>query len=350
MHFYEVIRENHACRLYFDLEYLQKWNTDKNANQMVQTLIDMVAQVSGKNIRRDSVVELDSTSERKFSRHVIFRQVLFCDNEQMGCFVRDVVERIIENDENMMMVKKGEACEKVPYVDLGVYTKNRCFRLIASSKFGKKQRLLPLGEKQEDRIAISSQQFMDALVCCVSADEELMGIRSAKEMKNGRNLLASSSNGQRFAGEVDVAVNSDLPKLDAYVMSIICKDGGGIYRVTKFAESGHVMYAIKGGYKWCGNIGRHHKSNNVILVADVTRAKMFQKCFDPDCRGYRSNEWDIPGDILGGISNDGYIDVGLSDESLLEMMTTLEEDWEEGIGDDEMVSMIEEFEVGSSIQ
>ena len=37
--------------------------------------------------------------------------------------------------------------------------------------------------------------------------------------------------------------------------------------------------------RFCENIGRQHKSNGVIIEADLTRGYLSQMCFDPDCRG-----------------------------------------------------------------
>ena len=37
--------------------------------------------------------------------------------------------------------------------------------------------------------------------------------------------------------------------------------------------------------RFCENIGRQHKSNGIIIEADLTRGYLSQMCFDPDCRG-----------------------------------------------------------------
>lgn len=65
------------------------------------------------------------------------------------------------------------------------------------------------------------------------------------------------------------------------------------------SDSGSVVsYAIKGGWRYCGRIGRHHKSNNVVLVVSLPRREMHQRCFDPDCRDFRSEPWCIPATVL----------------------------------------------------
>ena len=48
-----------------------------------------------------------------------------------------------------------------------------------------------------------------------------------------------------------------------------------------------IMYDLAGGYKFCENIGRNHKSNNIRIIVDVNTEEYFQACHDPDCRGFK---------------------------------------------------------------
>lgn len=347
MHFYEVIREGYACKLYFDLEFQKRWNEGRDGEEMIDVLVRMVGEMVGERMWRGKdggVVELDSTSKRKFSRHIVFERVAFYDNVGAGEFARRVVERVIERDARMMVVRKEEGGEVVPFVDLGVYTKNRCFRLVGSSKFGKKERLLPVHGRSGERVCISKEFFMRSLVCWVGKEVELMGSVSSTGGRvgdGGRNLVG------RLDGRGDEDVRRDgersvYPKVDEYVHSIIRKDGGGIYGVTMLSSTETLMYAIKGGYKYCGNVGRHHKSNNVILVADLRKGEMYQKCFDPDCRGYRSDAWKMPEGIRGSAGEGEYIDESLSDGCLLAMV-----DYDGGVDDETLNALMDKLEGGN---
>ena len=42
------------------------------------------------------------------------------------------------------------------------------------------------------------------------------------------------------------------------------------------------------GTRYCGNVRRQHRSNGVYIVVDYRDRCFYQKCFDPDCRNYRS--------------------------------------------------------------
>ncbi|KAI0562680.1 DNA-directed primase/polymerase protein isoform X1 [Gracilaria domingensis] len=299
LHFYEVIRNRRACKLYFDLEYKRAENVC-DAENMIESLVAVVSKLAGTNLRRHSedVVELDSTTEKKFSRHLVFESIAFYDNIQAGLFAQKVVDDLREQGENLILVNNDGV--KVSFVDLGVYTKNRCFRIIGSSKFGKAARLLPLGH-EGDRLSLSKDDFLSSLVCSVKKGVTIRGKPSPSYMSSGSNVRLDrmTPEGRKF--ERDRA--SPHPRLDEYIFSIIEPHGGGIYGITIVGE--HLLfYAIKGGYKYCENIGRHHKSNNVLLVADIHAKTMYQKCFDPDCRGFRSPSWSIPTWVFEEIKDD----------------------------------------------
>jgi Herpesviridae UL52/UL70 DNA primase len=81
-------------------------------------------------------------------------------------------------------------------------------------------------------------------------------------------------------------------------LGIVSPSGGAIYNVTYFAASMTLWYAIRGRYRYCGRIERHHRSNNVILVVNIGARTVHQRCFDPDCRSYISPSWTLPANAL----------------------------------------------------
>lgn len=318
LHYYEVLRERHACKVYFDLEYLRKENPNADGERMVDMLISKCAEVCGISFHREdeNLIELDSTTEKKFSRHLVFLDIAFFDNVQIGEFARMAVQAVMDTDQSMMLVRKADG-SMTPFVDLAVYTKNRCFRLVGSSKYGKTQRLLP---KETDVLAFSKCYFMRSLVCTVTKRTTLRGRPSPfllppspKSQLSRRGTARQTSFSRISRG------SSPYLHLDDYILGIIGQCNGDIYGISMVGDSS-IIYAIKGGYKYCANIGRHHKSNNVMLVADVNARHMTQKCFDPDCRGFQSPAWPIPPCVFG----DGQSD-SVDDDALCDMMEQFEE-------------------------
>lgn len=74
----------------------------------------------------------------------------FRDNLQVGAFVRGLTT-ISDETEFLYLVKKAGSSERACLVDGAVYTKNRHFRMLGSSKGGKQALLQPT-----DRWAMSA--------------------------------------------------------------------------------------------------------------------------------------------------------------------------------------------------
>ena len=340
IHYYEVIREQNASRLYFDLEYQKQFNQSIDGEQMVIALVDTVEELSGDNIRCEDLVQLDSTTDKKFSRHLIFRTIAYHDNAQIGNFARKVVDAILAKDEKLMNVYKSEQ-EVVPFVDLSVYTRNRCFRLAGSSKYGLTAALHPVNGK-----GISKDLFMRSLVCAIEPHVGLRGSVMPLErnistggMYTNRNESSTGNGYERNR------TASPFPRLDEYIMQMVGPRKGDIYGVTIVATSETVIYAIKGGYKYCANIGRHHKSNNVLLVAETKEGRMYQRCFDPDCKGFRSDAWDIPRWVFGVEEESSFVDENIDEDKLSTMMQYWEEglDTDGGVNDDVMNDIMDSY-------
>jgi len=167
-HFYELIGVNDCCRLYFDLEFCKVANPDirvSDAEMMVKGLKKVALEelrkyFEGTKVGEDSIVDLDSSTPAKFSRHLIFHvdrdRFLFKDNREVGRFVKQkIVARLVGEREAGEGVYRGGHDELIKYlfvkpknvksgedkkdlfIDVGVYTRNRLFRLLGSSKFGK---------------------------------------------------------------------------------------------------------------------------------------------------------------------------------------------------------------------
>lgn len=161
-----------------DLEYNKKANpniteidNETLLDEFITELNDELQKVYNINIDRTNIVDLDSSTEKKFSRHFIIHLPngeLFADAPTCGIFVKNFIGRLAEevatgemttkcptlakylfvqnkpldqsnenisysNDNNNHLKSRNMAC----FVDSGVYTRNRLFRILGSSKYGK---------------------------------------------------------------------------------------------------------------------------------------------------------------------------------------------------------------------
>lgn len=51
--------------------------------------------------------------------------------------------------------------------------------------------------------------------------------------------------------------------------------------------------------RYCGNVARAHRSNGVFYVVDLQHDAWYQKCYDMDCRQYRSPAAPLPPHLCG---------------------------------------------------
>jgi hypothetical protein len=96
LHLYEVIAENRPCHLYFDCEFLFADHPDFDGPAIISRLLARVDERLFAVFGHDEyeVVNLDATTPRKFSRHLIIRGSEFCfrNNIHAGQFVqREIV-------------------------------------------------------------------------------------------------------------------------------------------------------------------------------------------------------------------------------------------------------------------
>ena len=184
-HHYEIIRDGFPCRAYFDLEFSKADNANSDGEAMTESWIQCVAwkiyHLFGILIGPQNFVVLDSSTESKFSKHITVhvpvhpddaglekKEYLFLNNLCVGLFVDALMSDMLEDaksaDENAGADGKApshlngctfEGCRQIPkpqyahfwvrnkdgkpvcFADLGVYTRNRLFRLFGSCKFGK---------------------------------------------------------------------------------------------------------------------------------------------------------------------------------------------------------------------
>uniref|UniRef100_A0AAR2J424 DNA-directed primase/polymerase protein n=1 Tax=Pygocentrus nattereri TaxID=42514 RepID=A0AAR2J424_PYGNA len=343
MHCYEVIIEGAVCKLYFDLEFHIPSNEHLDGKKMVRALIQYVCEkleeVYGLQCSSKDVLNLDSSTAEKFSRHLIFLlpNSAFKDNSHVGRFIHGILKPAMkslqkgsetltsevdggiheepqskkrkheakeEKDLSFLIVKSRD-CQKQLFVDLGVYTKNRNFRLYKSSKLGKNAAFtvaednmyVPKSDKQSTE---EERTFLASLVTNVSFTGQRILICEVPERHPAVSHCSLQDKGPQnseFAGEQQPSPYKDV---DEFVQRLVHKDNiqGSIRRWTYFVSEQLLVYDIA-KYRWCYNVGRFHKSNNIIIVVDLKDEVWYQRCHDPECRSqnYRSSSFPLPQEV-----------------------------------------------------
>ncbi|XP_043945784.1 DNA-directed primase/polymerase protein [Protopterus annectens] len=367
-HCYEVIPAGSVCKLYFDLEFHKPSNPGVSGKQLVAKLIQHVCQkledFFGILCTEKDVLNLDSSTEEKFSRHLIFllQNAAFKDNTHVGNFVKSILQPAISKlqtnrmhhlemteeigvlaatvtydfakfgkehhpqkeastcstlkrtkisdlqstDLSFLLVKDKEGFCNL-FVDLAVYTKNRNFRLYKSSKAGKIVTLKiaddnKFAPKQEKNISVEEQLFQCSLVSNVRFTDLLKIITccSPDEADGKGQLRHCSLSSSSSESTVSGYQWSPYPEIDRFVLSLVSKDHikGGIRRWNYFSAEQLIVYDIT-KYRHCENVRRPHKSNNIMIVADLKKEIWYQKCHDPVCRaaGFKSKSYPLPPEV-----------------------------------------------------
>ncbi|XP_035413746.1 DNA-directed primase/polymerase protein [Cygnus atratus] len=370
MHCYEVIPEKDACKLYFDLEFYKAANPGADGESMVAKLIELVSQklkeLYDVNCSAKDVLNLDSSTDEKFSRHLIFlpHKTVFKDNIHVGNFVRTILQPAIrlmesnaaavipeegaervfqcssstvevdgsltnltaaedaskgwpalahqtkeietsnhgENSEFSFLIVNDKEGDKQLFVDLGVYTKNRNLRMYKSSKAGKNV-ILTIAEDNkfvptcEENVSLEEAYFLSSLVCNISSEGDTRVLSSSFSEERRMSAFLKSKATRSDRESVEGYQDSPYPEIDYFVRSLVNKDGvqGGIRQWSYFSLEEILVYDIS-GYRWCENIGRAHKSNNIMILVDLKKEVWYQKCHDPVCRekNFRSQNFPLP--------------------------------------------------------
>ncbi|RXG55402.1 DNA-directed primase/polymerase protein [Armadillidium vulgare] len=193
---YEVIPENCHCKLYFDLEYSKEFNPNLNGTQMVLAFIHIINsfifQKFGITCNSENVLDLESSTDKKFSRHLIYNhpQLYFENNGHIGRFVKDICKYLKEvyegevqelkiPDINVFDIKKlfvKTESSVTLFCDQGVYSKNRNFRILGSTKLRKDSPLVISLENKYKPILHTKNEdenwFIDSLVTYVPPNIE----------------------------------------------------------------------------------------------------------------------------------------------------------------------------------
>ncbi|NXU77271.1 PRIPO protein, partial [Oreotrochilus melanogaster] len=188
-----------------------------------------------------------------------------------------------EDSEYSYLIINDKEGDKQLFVDLGVYTRNRNFRMYKSSKAGKNV-ILKIAEDNTfvpncgDNDSLEEAYFLSSLICNIRV--------------NVCDLC--------FTDSMEGYQESPYPEIDDFVCSLVNKDGvqGGIRRWNYFSLEEILVYDIS-GYRWCENIGRAHKSNNIMILVDLKKEVWYQKCHDPVCRekNFKSQSFPLPAQL-----------------------------------------------------
>jgi len=293
---------------------------------------------------------------------------LFANAIEVGIFVKNFVSRVAGEQANGLMLqrdrkvlakyflvnsappqKEGElkAIEKTCFVDTGVYTRNRLFRIVGSSKYGKPHSAslriadvntfpFSTGFDNSKFYKLEKTSSGDQADSCEDEDLEYT---PEVDLKNFEASMDWSAHAEALEKTLVVPLEwsrsnfpilplltenakvtskgvfqitrnpraktsknshgpSPFPTLDKFILSEYVGSRGGIQceiRTWSIAYNEDERDACEGNApssikyqisknRFCEHVGRHHKSNGIMWTVDLSSFYCFQSCWDPDCR------------------------------------------------------------------
>ncbi|NP_001332828.1 DNA-directed primase/polymerase protein isoform 9 [Homo sapiens] len=287
LHCYEVIPENAVCKLYFDLEFNKPANPGADGKKMVALLIEYVCkalqELYGVNCSAEDVLNLDSSTDEKFSRHLIFQlhDVAFKDNIHVGNFLRKILQPALDllgsEDDDSAPETTGHG---FPHFSEAPARQGFSFNKMFTEKATEES--WTSNSKKLERLGSAEQSSPDLSFLVV------------KNNMGEKHLFVD------LVETIEGFQCSPYPEVDHFVLSLVNKDGikGGIRRWNYFFPEELLVYDIC-KYRWCENIGRAHKSNNIMILVDLKNEVWYQKCHDPVCKAenFKSDCFPLPAEV-----------------------------------------------------
>ena len=423
-HVYEIIREGFPCRPYFDLEFSIPSNPELDGDALTVKLIHLLIwklyELYDLPVEERDAYILESITAEKYSLHLTFilrdgrKELLLANNIEAGKLLKAVVMdttvpvipllksnevtgdekaddniiqvygecRAIRKEFNDLWVWKKDGKQKSKqrtfFADLGVYTKNRAFRILGSCKFGKTAALrvadgkfgfnslsnkLPLSSSFADRLQHNLATYLVVPFDLFLSSVDGNGFSETEKEKKSFEKFSRNFNtavygllppttedgseiygvfgpmgriaSNRFSSNDFAGIDTEwadkapkrariahahwdivataswkgeaswFPQLDEYMTATAASVGGvrGVLHSWSLSLSSRrdfpvlkMRYQVQRN-RWCGNIGRAHRSNGIYLEVDLMNREWSQCCFDADCRGYRSPPCTVPSHV-----------------------------------------------------
>lgn len=269
--FYETILSEFPCHLYVDVEGDKDLNADVDFPVLCDKIFDelkMFIVYFFKEALQDKdaifckedikMIELDSSTETKFSRHYIIKikngEYMFANNFHCGALMRRFQKHIIQKYGgpttktnpffHFHSTEKSEEDIMVFMIDMGVYTLRRQFRLVGSAKRkGKKRRELWVTGKPKK---LSKELFLECLVQYISpvllSSTTLKTIRITEP--NGRSPISSSLRSFDSEGN-PISIVSGSEATNLFRESISTNGYNSILKGTKGKQLKMTEYAVE---------------------------------------------------------------------------------------------------------
>ena len=333
-HRYEVALEGKPVWLYFDIDFPVQQQTTIDVHGLMHTFflyLDMFFKDNFScQLDPASIIQLDSTTPIKISRHVVIkslqcrdgstRPAAFATNAHVGslvhrivCYFRDRAEaEPASSAKDLFYETSSTGDRRKCIVDLGVYDRNRCFRTLFSSKLGSSSCLSLLADSSMLG-CIRPLQLLNSLITLVSPAVRLFedSLLTTPDKLACRSTSRASMHGahpyrirrSQPPSTVAPTCSADIDELQRHIMSVwdrVSGDGCSRQRQSWSVKLYPRCLTLTPSLcRYCCKVARGHRSNHVYFVVDPQQGTFWQKCHNEACRSYRSKPFRLPMPLAG---------------------------------------------------
>jgi hypothetical protein len=267
----EVIRENSNCHLYIDIDVNLCETPGIQARvcwESVEPVIRFICEnrFPGKTIE---YVLMDSNNHKKSSMHIVVKIEghIFKSGAHCGAFMR-CLQHLIETDYQSLQ-------GAFSFFDMGVYTKNRLFRMLGCTKIDENRPLT-------DGVALTYDRWMRSRICPLEHDLKVIEMleKTGEEPKytNTRGGISSFST----SGIIPPCVHEAVKFLST------------ILPITRVVSIPWVFkFCCNTDVKDCRFQQRRHKSNVQYLVLDLMTKTYVIRCRSHHCKELKSDRFNL---------------------------------------------------------
>lgn len=266
-HVYELLQYDKPTKIYADFDCDDVTKEQQFEDEFNEFCTKMLEVIGHDDI---PIYILDACTSKKLSRHVVFEY--FLENVPS---VQNVVEHVISL----------YSCQ---FVDRGVYTRNRVFRILYSRKLGKDRdsalriRGSPLDASYDPEHVFRT--MIQAMVPPHYVDGPFSNLEGL--CKTVRQIsLKTGSTQRKYHGNGYSSAICTVPPLFAEAIQAY----GGVLLSAR--ENENFISCIVGGKK-CPWSDTPHKNNNQYFTLCKGNLRGFWQCADPECENIRYEEVD----------------------------------------------------------
>ncbi|KAG0265613.1 hypothetical protein BG011_004404 [Mortierella polycephala] len=264
--FFEKIHEGHACNEYYDID----WHIE--SDEIGEDRIGLLEQqvfaefLMARNqyataypVTNDQCRILSASSSSKLSLHIVIPTHVFKDNNLHMKASMTAFQHTRSTDNDLR-----KTCQSLKHIDMGVYSKNRCFRILGSHKRSDPSRVLVRAGWHQASVQASDAQFFITNVHpdCITVTD----MPTTRKMPSPRRTAAPSSNKVDLVQLNEFAAQVQLPQHVVYtVQGTYTKYRHAVQYTMRYSGHGTIFGLQRVQTDHCIVCESDHDSDNAYL-------------------------------------------------------------------------------------